>query len=69
MSDAPVLYLCRSWPTGSEIVSASCDDMLPTLPCRVDDKPRDIFGIREGDAGAVLQESGVGSSATEVDVS
>ena len=39
--------------------------------CRIEDKPKDIFGIREGkgaDANGQPEESGMGSSATEMDV-
>ena len=56
-------------PSKCEVVCASCDDILHISPCRVDDKPKDIFGIREGGADAAPQESGVGSSATEMDMS
>ena len=57
------------WPLKCEVVCPSCDAILHMSPCRVDDKPKDIFGIREGGADAAPQESGVGSSATEMDMS
>ena len=39
--------------------------------CRIEEKPKDIFGIREGkgaDANGQHEESGMESSATEMDV-
>ena len=39
--------------------------------CRVEDKPKDIFGIREGkgaDANGQPEESGMDSSATEMNM-
>ena len=39
--------------------------------CRVEDKPKDIFGIREGkgaDANGQPEESGMDSSTTEMDM-
>ena len=39
--------------------------------CRIEDKPKDIFGIREGtgaDANGRPEEFGLDSSATEMDL-
>ena len=64
-----ILLQGLGWPSKCEVVCVSCDDILRPSPCRADDKPKDIFGIREGGADAAPQESGVGSSATEMDMS